>query len=445
MASDARIRRHLETAQMEIDKALQLLDTGDEVIEVGPGDNLLSAIEQAPAGATLALDPAYVGELGYWTLSKPLTLMTAGAVPLERVTASYAGPLLSGILTIDAPEVTLLGLRLTLPGRDGTAITAGRSTTLDRCLVTGSLAGGHRGIAVNAPDITISRCHVAAFWSDQDTQAVCGWMHTRNLLVDDCYLEASGENVLFGGADGPDEASIPQDILVTDCTLSKPEAWRDKRGCTVKNLYELKNAKRATLRRSTLERVWAHGQAGYALVLTVRNQENSNPWATIEDCVVEACTLRSMAGGVQILGRDDGAGGPSQVMRNLILRGNHFSDISPADYGTNGRQLFISGGPRDLVVADNVWSGGPYLNSAISFDQPEHPLEGFVYTGNTAHEGSYGIFGTGAPGLGVPALEYYCPSGYRWDSNTIIDDGDGWIRYPPGTEVIPPGRRRGPR
>ena len=443
---ESALRAHLEaaqaalvTAQREIDAGLSLLE--DDAILVQPGDNLLDVIEQAPAGSIIAIDPAYCADLGYWTVGKPLTLTTNGLLPVERVTADHLGPTLRGWLTLRAPDVALHGLRLEVPSRDGTAIAAGPSSLIDRCVVLGSSEGGHRGISVNAPDIRVSKCHVANWWRDVDTQALCGWMHTSNLLVEDCYLEASGENVLFGGADGPDEGSIPQDILVTDCTISKPLAWMGKSGATIKNLFELKNAKRATLRRCTLEHVWVQGQAGYAIVLTVRNQEGTNPWATIEDCVVEDCLITDMAGGLQILGRDDGAGGPSAVMRGMTIRRNRFERIEPAVYGTNGRQCFISGGPLELWIEDNVWSGGAYLNSALSFDWPEAPLEGFVYTGNVAHEGSYGIFGTSAPGLGVAALEYYCPSGYSWARNTIVDDGPAWITYPPGTTVVPPEAR----
>lgn len=432
MPDDAAIRAHLLTAQAEITAALKLLDA----IVVRPGDNLLSVLEVAPAGSTIAIDPAFVADLGFWSIDKPVTLTTTATIAPGRVTDALVAPTVRGCLTINADAVWLHGLRCELATNDGTAIAAGPLTRIDQCVVVGSANGGHRGISVNAPDIAITRSHVGNFWRDIDTQAIAGWMHTKRLRVEDCYLEASGENVLFGGADGPDEDSIPSDITIVDCTIVKPLDWRDKPGCTVKNLFELKNAKRVALQRCTLENVWVHGQIGYALVLTVRNQDNSNPWATIEDCVIEDCIVRHMAGGIQILGRDDGAGGPSQVMRGMTIRRNSFEDVNPPLFGPNGRQLFISSGPIDLVVQDNEWSG-QYLNTALQFDRSEFKLEGFVYTGNRAHEGAYGIHGTDAPGLGVAALDFYAPGGYTWHDNTIVDDGEGWITYPPGTTLVP--------
>jgi hypothetical protein len=311
-------------------------------------------------------------------------------------------------------------------------VTVGERTTLDRMICMGSPDGQHRGVMANAAGVVITRSHIGNIWKDQDTQAICGTTGTKNLLVDDCHLEASGENVLFGGDDNASESLTPQDILISNSYLFKPPSWRDKPGCTCKNLYELKAAFRAVLRGCTLENSWVGGQGGEAIVLTVRNQDGGSPWNSIDDCVIEDCAVLNTGAGVNILGRDYRF--PSKVMTNMVLRRLRFEGMDPWAFGGTGRQIFISGGPKNLSIEDCSFKG-QHLNSLLSFDQPEHLLEGFVYRRNYAQEGEYGVIGTSAPALGTSALEMYAP-GYTWADVTIQKTAGYHIDYPEGTTLV---------
>jgi hypothetical protein len=51
---------------------------------------------------------------------------------------------------------------------------------------------------------------------------------------------------------------------------------------TVKNLFELKNAKNVVVDGNLLENNWTDAQTGYAVLFTVRNQDGSAPWSTVE-------------------------------------------------------------------------------------------------------------------------------------------------------------------
>lgn len=434
--TDKLIRDHLLTAQTEISAALRLLD--DTATVVRPGDNLLALLADAEPGATFALDPAFCADLGDYVLPKPVTLKSLVDPGPARVTADLPGPILRGCGTVQ-PGTVLSGIRFEGLTKHGTVITAADDLVLDRIVVLGSPEGQHRGLAVNAQRLRISRCHVGGIWRDGfDTQAIAGWTRTKDVLIEDCFLEAAGENVMFGGADAGSEDGIPQDVTMVDCHLFKPLAWRDLK-CVVKNLYELKNAKRITLRRCTLEHCWAAGQSGFGIVLTVRNQaaDDANPWSTIRDCVIEGCVMYGTAGGLQILARDDG-GRPSVPMENLLVRGNRFVHISPEEFGSNnGRQLQLAGGGINVCFEDNVWDGAR-LHSAILFDQPALKWTGLVYRDNRAHEGSYGIFGQGAPGTGKKAIDFYCPDGYTWERNVIVDYPERTVAWPPGTTLVNP-------
>ena len=44
------------------------------------------------------------------------------------------------------------------------------------------------------------------------------------------------------------------------------------------------------------------GQTGFCIVLTVRNQDGGNPWATVEDVTFSKCVTRDTISVIQVLG-----------------------------------------------------------------------------------------------------------------------------------------------
>lgn len=59
--------------------------------------------------------------------------------------------------------------------------------------------------------------------------------------------------------------------------MRKPPEWKGAR--SVKNLFELKHAKRVLVEGNVFENNWADGQTGMAIVLKSTNQGGGNPWA----------------------------------------------------------------------------------------------------------------------------------------------------------------------
>lgn len=51
----------------------------------------------------------------------------------------------------------------------------------------------------------------------------------------------------------------------------------------VKNLFELKNARRVTIEFHVFENNWANAQMGYAILFTPRNQNGGCNWCVVED------------------------------------------------------------------------------------------------------------------------------------------------------------------
>lgn len=396
------------------------------------GDNLLSRIEQAPAHAVLVVDPALIGTAGTITLAKPITLVSAGSVGAGRVGPTFQGPILRGAITVTAPGVSFAGFRLEGLQKEQTILTTSHGTTLDWCVVRGSAQGQHRGIrADNSIGVRVTRSWVGNIWADIDTQALSADSGCSDLIVLDSLLEASGENVCFGGSDSPSADKLPRGITIDGCTLSKPIAWKGNLAITCKNLLELKAAVGVRVRRCVAEYAWKSGQDGYGLVLTVRNQNGGSPWTTISDVVIEDTVWRHLGAGINILGRDDTH--PSAVMTDVTIQRCTFEDVDPVAWGGAGRQVQIAGGPANLALLDNTFSG-QHLNSALTFDQPQFPLLGFRAIGNRWQEGDYGITAAGMA-LGKPVLDRYAP-GSVWERNVIVKGASGrTIAYPAGTTL----------
>ena len=65
----------------------------------------------------------------------------------------------------------------------------------------------------------------------------------------------------------------------------------------MKNLFELKNARRVLVEGNLMEYVWQEAQVGYAILLTPRNQDGRAPWVTVEDVTIRRNLVRHAGGG----------------------------------------------------------------------------------------------------------------------------------------------------
>ena len=136
----------------------------------------------------------------------------------------------------------------------------------------------------------------------------------------DNYLEAASENVMFGGANSSSPANVPADILVENNHFSKRLEWRGDHPAAVKNLFELKSAKRAIIRNNLFERNWTDAQNGYGILFTVRNDDGGAPWSVVEDVLFERNVVRDVENGFNVLGYDSYQ--PSGRTTRVTIRNN---------------------------------------------------------------------------------------------------------------------------
>ena len=99
------------------------------------------------------------------------------------------------------------------------------------------LVGQKRCIALNAASVTIRDSYVADCKGvGNDTQAIGGWNGTGPYAIINNYLEAAGENVLFGGSDPAIPNLVPDGIQIHGNHFSRPMAWRQPIIATPQNV-----------------------------------------------------------------------------------------------------------------------------------------------------------------------------------------------------------------
>ena len=274
---------------------------------------------------------------------------------------------------------------------------------LDRIYVHGDpVYGQKRGIGLNSASTTIVNSYIADIRAiGMDSQAIAGWNGPGPFTISNNYLEAAGENVMFGGADPAIANLVPSDIVLTRNNFSKSLQWRNEPQWTVKNLLELKNARRVVIDGNTMDYNWLAAQTGYAIQFTPRNQDGGAPWTVVENVQFTNNVVRHVAAGINILGVDYLH--PSLETNNIVIRNNLFEDVSSAVYGGQGRWLQLTGGGRNITVDHNT-----VLQDGWTVVVVTATVANFVFTNNVVPDYSWAIFGDNmAPGNST--INYYFP------------------------------------
>ena len=101
------------------------------------------------------------------------------------------------------------------------------SIVLDRVWVHGHPTKGvKRGIGLNSRSTDILNSYINDVFSLPDSQAIAGYNGPGPFRIVNNHLEASAENIMFGGADPKIANLVPSDIEIRDNLLTKKLAWR---------------------------------------------------------------------------------------------------------------------------------------------------------------------------------------------------------------------------
>lgn len=315
---------------------------------------------------------------------------------------------------------------------------------IDRCYIHGHTEAEimKYGVRLDCASAAIVDSYISDFHSiGFDAQAISGINGPGPFRIINNYLEASGENILFGGAAPAITGLVPSDIEIRQNYFYKPWSWRvghpeyAGKHWTVKNLFELKTGKRVLLDGNIMENCWADlpiGQSGYAILLTVRTEGGNSPQADVSDIMISNNIIRHAGAGISLSGSD---GAPSNRSARIMISNNLFDDINGPAYGDlntagpNDGTFLKIGNPLSTIVDHNsVFQTGPITWAYQVSDT-------FVYTNNLTHsfisDGGYqGIYGPGQS-QGNNTFAQYFPkvtdANRQFDRNVLI--GGNASRY----------------
>lgn len=544
-----------------------------QIISVGSSDELQAALRDARPGDQIVI-AAGVQLVGNFTLpNKPagasvnwITVRTAAPdealpPPGQRITPAHSMALAQLVSPNPDPALRaeagahhyrFIGIEFTIAnevmlnfgivrlgeGDESDVQLLPHDLVFDRCYIHGhARADVSRGVALNSASTDILNCYISDIHGlGFDTQAVCGWNGPGPFRIINNYLEAAGENVLFGGADPKITDLQPSDIEFRRNDCVKPLAWKDgivaspinimatalsgtgnnlPGGATVyyrvaartragydavatsaasneialglafdqsgaalawdnvpmateyrvyrtldapdaptrnwvsftttgaafndvgdlltaavdtpperatrwsvKNLFELKNARNVTIDGNRFENNWVDAQVGFAILFTVRNQDGKAPWSTVADIRFTNNIVRHTAAAINILGRDNNQ--PSQKAHDLLIRNNLFYDIGGDEWGGNGRFLQISEAAGVTLDRNTILHTGNIITAYGV------PTNSFIFTNNLAPNNEYGVIGDGTAS-GKASLDEYLPASI-FKKNAIV--GGQATRYP---------------
>ncbi|MFZ0685059.1 MAG: hypothetical protein WAM89_05905 [Terriglobales bacterium] len=262
------------------------------------------------------------------------------------------------------------------------------------------------------------------------------------------YLEASGQNIFFGGAKSDVN---PTDIEIRRNHLFKPMIWKqgepgfapDASGNPpiVKNHFELKSGIRVLFEANLLENCWGgFSQTGFSILLTPKSQANMCPKCAVTDVTLRYNRIRNVAAVIAVMNGFSKAGGGAAdggrySIHDLIVDSVHEQDWKGrgefSDVGSNAE-------PLHDVAFDHVTAfvPGPLLfignhtgekianfsinNSLLSVGGRWE----MVSTGGGQANCAYG-----AQRAGAEAVLFACFANYQFEKNMILGGGS----WPKGT------------
>ena len=278
------------------------------------------------------------------------------AVQVTELSTSQAG------YSVNGTPSALSGGLITLGSSSETVITdQPNNIVIDRAYIWArSTTHCKRGVTVNGRNLAVIDSYIEGVKGvGQDTQAIIGWSGVGPFKIVNNYLEAAGENILFGGGDPRISGLTPSDIEIRGNYIYKPLSWQNQFNTgggvmdqwSVKNGVETKNAKRILFEGNVIENVWAHAQVGYGFVLKPANQDGSCTWCTSQDLIIRNNILSNTGGGMNLASStsDDTAAARFHVENNLLYK------VAAAGIGTESMIQVVGDKPfDDLTIEHNT-------------------------------------------------------------------------------------------
>jgi hypothetical protein len=178
---------------------------------------------------------------------------------------------------------------------------------------------------------------IAGKGSCTDAQAISGGTGDKPagpFKIENNFLEASGQSIMFGGGPG---TTTPTDIEIRRNHLFKPMMWKpDEPGFVasytgnpfiVKNNFELKNAQRVLFEDNLLENCWGgFSQTGFSIVLTPVNQSGHCPTCRVTDITIRYNKIKNVGSAI-LIGNTPGKWDPTAAGERYSIHDLLVEDI----------------------------------------------------------------------------------------------------------------------
>ena len=323
-------------------------------------------------------------------------------------------------------------------------------TPVDETAVAVSLAGMTNAAVI---DSYLNDFHCTAIvGSCSDAHAVSGGLGSLPggpYQIVDNFLEAAGENILFGG--GP-AVTTPADIEIRRNHFFKPLQWMPGavgfvggaggHPFVVKNHLELKNAQRVLVEGNIMENSWGgFSQVGYSILLTPKNQASGGtnvcPICQVTDVTIRYGTISHVAGGLQIANALSDLGGAALAGERYSIHDVIIDDINPTKYNGPGNFAEVAtfpGAPLlQQVQIEHVTAFPPHTMLTIGNPTSNPDMKNFTFSNNLATTGAFPVWSTGGlQNCAFPdkplAIMTACFSPYSFTHNALIGVSSN---YPP--------------
>ena len=487
-----------------IQTAMSNTPTPGSTITVNSGGNFQSALNSASCGDTIQLQagatfagvftfPAKSCDDNHWIIVR--TSADDSAIPTEgsRLTPCYAGvsslpgrPAVSCVATTNvlakllltatnngpvifaagANHYRLIGLEITRPAGTGvvTALasiaTGGTANNLifDRVWMHGTAQDEttrglwlQGGTYVSVVDSFLTDFHcIASTGSCTDAQAIAGGVGSDPggpYKIVNNFLEASGENVMFGGGAG---TTTPADIQISHNHMFKPLTWMKGQpgyvGGTngnpfiVKNLLELKNAQRVLIEGNIMENSWGgFSQVGFAILLSPKNPGGTTPCPVcqVTDVTIRYNSIHHVGAGLQLANALSDFKGVALDGQRYSIHDIVVDDIDGVKYtGPSEFALVMvsAGAPLLQNVTINHVTAFPASTMLVIGDMvaTRTKMKNFVFSNNIVTAGIYPVWSTGG---GSANCAYFdkptttldaCFSPYTFANNVVIGSSSSY-------------------
>jgi Putative Ig domain/Bacterial Ig-like domain (group 2) len=351
-----------------------------------------------------------------------------------EITRAKGGKALASLISVGSPSDHLVFDRVYVHG-----------TPKDETR-RGLFLSGSTNVAVQ--NSYFSDFHCAVGGSCEDSQAIGGGSGSLPMgpyKITDNFLEAAGENVMFGG--GPATAT-PADIEIRRNHFFKPMIWMrgtpgfDGLVAIVKNHIELKNAQRVLLDSNVMENSWGgFTQKGFSIVVTPKNQDgragNVCPLCRVTDVTIRNVMISHVGSAIVLANAVSVSGGAPADGERYSVHDVIADDIDGDRYAGFGTFVQISTIAKPLlqhVSINHITAFPPH--SFLNVGGPDSArMDDFTFTNSVLTSGTYPILSTGAFGSNdcahwgnLSSVISKCFIDYTFSHNAFLETS---ASYPP--------------